>query len=144
MKKIVTFLFFFSFMTCSYVNAADVNVSEMCQKKNSDLTCSDLNYTETDISNGNDITCTPCPIYKENKYSCAQKNATTIAYSNTSVTTVRRGAYACDQIPSCSQMGYQISKENVKKIPSSFSCSACPFDGNYWACVGGGSLVKVP
>jgi hypothetical protein len=99
----------------------------LCNKKN--ITCSDLNYTDSYSASA---TCTPCPIVSENKYSCISRSSGSL--TSLSIDIKQAGAKVCEKLPSCADLGYQITKENAAKVSTIYSCSACPLDGNYWAC----------
>ena len=129
MKKIIFCLMFVSAMLCQLHRAmAEKTPEELCNIKN--ITCADLNYPD---SYNAGATCTPCPIVSENKYSCISRSSG-YSLSSLSVEIKQGGAKVCEKLPSCWELGYRIAKENAARVSTTYSCSACPLDGNMWAC----------
>lgn len=51
-----------------------------------------------------------------------------------SVQTASAKGTICKAPKTCESMGYNLTKTQVKRVPSSAHCSACPLDGTKWAC----------
>lgn len=129
MKRKIFCLMFLSAMLFQLPRAmCEKTPEELCNIKN--ITCADLNYT---VSYNASATCTPCPIVSENKYSCISRSSG-YSLSYLSIIPKRSGAKTCEALPSCADLGYQITKENAARVSTQYSCSACPLDGNMWAC----------
>ena len=133
MKKTIFCLMFLSAMLFQLPSAMSETPENLCNIKN--ITCADLNYTD---SYNASATCTPCPIVSENKYSCVSRSSPWYSLSTLSVATKASGAKTCEKLPSCADLGYRITKENAARVSTPYSCSACPLDGNYWACARSG------
>ena len=118
---------FLSAMLFQLPSAMSETPENLCNKKT--IKCKDLNYND---SYNASATCTPCPIVSENKYSCVSRSYGSL--TPLSVEIKQAGAKTCEKLPSCADLGYQITKENAARVSTSYSCSACPLDGNYWAC----------
>lgn len=132
MKKIIFCLMFVSAMFFQLHRAMAETPENLCNKKN--ITCSDLNYPD---SYNASATCTPCPIVSENKYSCISRSSG-YPLSSLSIIPKTSGAKTCDDLPNCDDLGYRITKENAARVSTTYSCSACPLDGNMWACARNG------
>lgn len=128
MKKTVFCLMFVSAMLFQLASAMSETPENLCNKKT--ITCSDLNYKD---SYNAGATCTPCPIVSENKYSCVSRSSG-YSLSPLIIATETSGAKTCERLPSCWDLGYRITKENAAGVSTQYSCSACPLDGNMWAC----------
>ncbi len=142
MKNILLNLFILTILFALAKEALAMDVVTGCQKKDSELTCADLGYND-ELNSG--LHCTRCPLLTEDKYSCvAQGSAVDIRdIIPGDVSVINRTPKVCEELPTCSTMGYKIRKEDMKKIPTTYSCSACPFDGNFWACAGTGKLIRL-
>ncbi len=127
MKKIIFCIMLVFAMFFQLTSAMSETPENLCNKKN--ITCSDLNYTD---SYNAGATCTPCPIVSENKYSCISRSSDSL--TSLSIDIKQAGAKVCEKLPSCADLGYQITKANAARVSTTYSCSACPLDGNYWAC----------
>ena len=128
MKKTIFCLMFVSAMLCLLHRAMAETPENLCNIKN--ITCADLNYND---SYNASATCTPCPIVSENKYSCVSRSSG-YGLLSLDISTKTSGAKTCEKLPSCADLGYQITKAKVAAVSTRYSCSACPLDGNYWAC----------
>lgn len=115
----------------------------------------DLHYTLT-LEDANQkmaddkVVCTPCPL-NNYYYSCVERGGPNVNISDYyTVTTPSFAEYdkTCVAFPDCKALGYRLSLTTVKqKIPQYYKnpntgniiykyfCSACPLDGNVWACV---------
>lgn len=132
-----------------YSGVAFGTVADLCAKKETELTCADLHYTAQaatineyeNLSEGKGV-CTRCPV-NSSYASCAKREMNAIpALYTIDVTVVNRDLNHCEVLPTCTELGYTLSVNDVKSIPKTYSCSACPLDGNLWACAGPDGLVR--
>ena len=135
-------------LSANIVDAVAADVATLCAKTDKQLTCADLNYTlnteqkNSYYKNYSGAVCSECPLSRL-YFSCARRSTSAVTERLDTVEALDVTIPTCGAYPSCSDMGYRISSTDVIKIRSTRSCSACPFDGTKWACVGPSGLLKV-
>lgn len=146
-KKLV--LYTLSFMLCYQINLsqAEIDISGLCLKK--ELTCNDLNYilnTNTKnefVRNNQNAVCSVCRLDFDS-WACTTKESETLVNPLLYPLEPKNieKLPACVKFPSCEELGFAFTSEEVHHISKKYSCSACPFDGNRWACAGQNGLIK--
>ena len=146
MRNILKLTFLSVFVTVSVAFATD-DIGSLCNNKH--LSCSDLNYNMTTaeknsyLNNFSGGVCSPCPL-THSSWTCAQRGLSVVIEQIDSLSPHDyENIPVCDVFPSCYDLGYRLTAEQVGNVDTSRSCSACPFDGTKWACAGQGGLVKV-
>jgi len=146
MKNVLKIMSLSFFLAGSFVTATKADMKTLCENKN--ISCSDLNYTKT-ISEKNALledptaVCSECPL-SHLYWACANRGVIVPEEKLDDTTSYRNETPpTCVVFPSCADLGYRLTVAQVKKISYTRSCSACPFDGSKWACVGSSGLLKV-
>lgn len=148
-KKLSAFTTFIILTMFAAINVSSAeSIENLCLKKNSELRCQDLNYALTEqeknafLTNNAKSVCSKCPL-NSNYYTCAIKQKAS-AKRSTIVPKKSDAISGCVEFPSCYDLGYRFQKDasNIIKITTSYHCSACPFDGNWWACANKYGLLE--
>lgn len=124
----------------------DSHVEAICKKENP--TCADLYYTKTTSEKNSYMdanqgwVCSECPLSPD-RWACVQRGISYAAEVVDDIPDITGNIPTCGKFPSCAEMGYKLTAASVGKIRADRNCSACPFDGRRWACVGPSGVLKV-